>query len=867
MTHQFQLKNGLKIILAESHKAPVISVQMWVRTGSADEPKGDEGISHFIEHLVFKGTNEFGVGEIARTVEGQGGELNAYTSFDQTVFYVTMASSELNTGLRVIREMMGFPLFDPIEVDNERGVVIEEIKRGQDSLGRRGSDLLFKTHFKGHPYGLPVIGYEKNIKRWSAAHIAKYFRNRYSPPNMFLVVTGDFKSLELKKTIQAEFGPIPTKKFIKTKAAKWRPAKKTQIQIESATFEQSMMYLAWNAPSTEHKDVPALDVLSLILGQGESSHLVQRLRVKKALVNSVGAGCYSPLQGGLFMISLAYQPQKLEVALAELQDEVLKFLSSAVTTEEIQKAVLNLESDDFLSQETVDGLSRKLGGSQFYFHNLNQAAKYSKALRELTPAKLQKIAKKYLATPPITLVAVTKGDSVSNTKKLLQKWNQDFAKKLKSLKSTKASTKKPKLMKPIKLVLGKAGSQIRDIKLSSGGRLILRPSTDTALISARVAFLGGARTETDGLLGTAELMSRVWSGGTEKYSEEELAKKLDGMAAGVSPLVGRNSIGLSVDMLAGFEDEAKDIFAEVLTKPLWFESVMEREKSLQLEQIRTRKDHPAQICMQQFNQSIFAPHPYGRDMLGTEDSLRAIRPNHLHDFWKKHLNRHNFTMVVTGNFKAQKWEQLAEDLLSQFPKGSEFQDLNKLSVLEKPKTIFEKSEKEQSHIVYGFRGLSLNDPDRHILSVIQSVLAGQGGRLFLELRDKNSLAYSVSPIRMEAIETGYFGGYIACSPEKVKKAIEMFDAEFEKICSQEVPAAELSRAQKYLVGQHDIGLQRKSALCNLLSFDHFYGNDFNESLNIASKYFEVTSADIKRVAQKLFQKPSVVSIVGKQLAS
>ena len=140
---------------------------MWVKTGSADETKGEEGISHFIEHLVFKGTEKYGVGAIASTVEAAGGELNAYTSFDQTVFYVNISREFSDIALDVIAEMMGFPKFEMGEIDNEREVVIEEIKRSNDSPGRQGSRLLFSTVFKKHPYGIPVIGFDKLIKKVS----------------------------------------------------------------------------------------------------------------------------------------------------------------------------------------------------------------------------------------------------------------------------------------------------------------------------------------------------------------------------------------------------------------------------------------------------------------------------------------------------------------------------------------------------------------------------------------------------------------------------------------------------------------------------------------------------------------------------
>ena len=210
---RLKLKNGLSVLLIENHKSPVVSVQMWVKTGSADEGKGEEGISHFIEHLVFKGTNKYNLGEIASTVEASGGELNAYTSFDQTVFYVNISREFEDVGLDVISEMMGFPRFDESEINNEREVVIEEIKRGNDSPGRQASRLLFSSIYKKHPYGIPVIGYDKIIKKVSKKTLVNYYQSRYIPTNMHLVVAGDFKSEEMAKKIDATFGRMKSFKF------------------------------------------------------------------------------------------------------------------------------------------------------------------------------------------------------------------------------------------------------------------------------------------------------------------------------------------------------------------------------------------------------------------------------------------------------------------------------------------------------------------------------------------------------------------------------------------------------------------------------------------------------------------------------
>ena len=208
MAKKIQLKNGLSVLLVESHKSPVVSVQMWVKTGSADEREGEEGVSHFIEHLLFKGTKKFGVGEVAHVIEGSGGQINAYTSFDETVFYVTLSRAFIDTGLEVIGEMVGSPKFDVAEIDNEREVVLEEIKKSFDDPHRQASRSLFSTAYKNHPYGIPVIGYESVIKNINRDELIDYFQSRYVPRQMNLIVVGDFNSEEVELKVEKYFGGL-----------------------------------------------------------------------------------------------------------------------------------------------------------------------------------------------------------------------------------------------------------------------------------------------------------------------------------------------------------------------------------------------------------------------------------------------------------------------------------------------------------------------------------------------------------------------------------------------------------------------------------------------------------------------------------
>lgn len=861
MAKKFQLKNGLKVLFLESHKSPVISVQMWVKTGSADEKKNEEGISHFIEHLVFKGTQKYKVGEIAALVEASGGELNAYTSFDQTVFYVTISKQFADVGLDVISEMMGHPTFDAQEIDNEREVVIEEIKRGQDSLSRGGSQLMFSTVFKGHPYSIPVIGYEKNVRKFSAKKIADFFHARYVPRNMFLVVSGDFTSAEMKHKVEKYFGGFKDYKLRKSTRPKLRPKATTQIKVQKSTFEQTVAYLAWPAPSVKHKDVPALEVMSLILGQGDSSRLMQTLRLERPLTNSVGSYVFTPQDAGVLAISMGLDPANLQESLLKIKEHLIDIVSNPPSADEMQKAVTNLASEQIYSLETVDGIARKAGTLEFYMGDHDYFKTYLKQIYALKPEDITRVAKKYFGSKSMSICVLTKENTGP-----VEKLCRDFAKSLvASFKTKPAKKAKAVKFRPRKLSFktnGGAATAVEEISIAPGVTVLFKAQKETPTVSVRVGFLGGLRAEPESQGGLAELFSRAWTGGGKRFSEGELNQKIDEMAAGLGAFSGRNSVGLSMDYLAAYESKMYEVFDDVLTAPSFPKEVLEREKQILNNQMKSRNDNPAQIAILEFMKTLFKGHPYSRDMLGTSESVEGIDIEQLRAYYGKLVTARNFTLAVVGDFDREFWLESAKKIANTLPKGDKFTSTFKLGEITQEQHLFKESKKEQSHVVMGVRGITLTDEDRYTLEVIQSILSGQGGRLFLELRDKNSLAYSVSPMHMEGIETGYFGAYIGCSPEKAKKSISMLKEEFRKLVEAKVPEAELLRAQRYLVGRHDIDLQRKSAISNSLLFDRIYGLDPRQGLDVAEKYFAVKPANLQALAEKLLKQHFVISVVG-----
>lgn len=878
----FKLKNGLDVRLVPSSKSPVVSVQMWVKTGSADERVAEQGISHFIEHLVFKGTKNYGVGEIARTVEAAGGELNAWTSFDQTVFYVNISREFTETALDVIAEMMGSPQFDAKEIDAEREVVLEEIKRTNDSPSRKGSRLLFSTLYKKHPYRLPVIGRPQVVSGVSTAVLRRYFRERYSAKNMVLVVGGDFDSKQMKSLVTARFGGLPGSRVRSVKrapepkakkaAVKTRPSAKvamTNVVVESADVQEMQLFMAWPVPNAKHKDIAGLETLSTIFGQGDASRLVRSLRIDSDCVTSIGAGCFAPKDRGFFSVSAHLNPARIGEALPLIRKELVGLLTRPIEVEEIQRAVTNVESAEFYGLETAEGLARKTGSLTTLFGDPSEFKKYLERVRGFTSEQARTLTKSYFNPEKMQVVALVPGTSDRGT---IEKQLRDFGSALKSewavaLKAKPVALKKKKTTAKKKTSAWKAGIdtdvEIERRTLSSGLRVIARRTTSTPVISARVGFVGGSRIESAGHEGLTELLSRTWISGTKSMSEVELLGKIENLAAGIGAFGGRHTAGVSAQMLSMTERELCELFIDTTFSPVVTEDVALRERTMMLESLRTRADRPGQIAGRLFMETMFANHPYASDPMGTIESLGRLGSKNLEELRRRMITPKDGVFVLTGDADLDLWCDALEKATK--PHAAQRTTFSRQPFRWKgPDEVrkFHETKKEQTQILIGWGALTLDDPRRYALQIAQAVLAGQGGRLFIELRDKKSLAYSVGPMSMEGVDAGYFGASIGCAPEKGETAIRMLREEFQKLSDTLIPEIEMDRAVRYLIGSHDLGLQKAAAVSSTILFNEIYGLPAEDVFNYAQSLRAVTAANVRDLIRDILSRPPVLVAVG-----
>ena len=290
----FTLPNGMQVLVKEDHARSVTAVQIWVKVGSADEELSEGGISHLIEHMAFKGTGRRGPGVIASEVETLGGDINAYTSWDETVFHIVVPSSATLKGLDILTDAVLRPTIDADELAKEKPVVIEEILEGEERPERKAGKLLMLNAYAVSPYRYPVIGFKDVVEKFTRDDILRFREKWYVPENMVLVIVGDVDPISLKKELEGMTADIKPRPF-------WhhpRAMEPVQQDIRTSAVRdnnarETRLHMAFHIPSIQGPDVNALDLAGDILGARESSRLVNVVKKQKQLVHTISGICYN----------------------------------------------------------------------------------------------------------------------------------------------------------------------------------------------------------------------------------------------------------------------------------------------------------------------------------------------------------------------------------------------------------------------------------------------------------------------------------------------------------------------------------------------------------------------------------------------
>lgn len=873
------LPNGMEVYLHPTNFAPVVSLQVLVKVGSIDEEDDEGGMAHVLEHMLFKGTQKFSqIGQVASMVEAAGGDINAYTTLDHTNYYLTAPSSFTQKGTEILLDVVQNSLLDPIELKKELEVVIEEIKRGRDNPNSIVSYSLFSQAFKGTRLERPVIGYQKIVEAFKRNKIMQFYKKWYAPNNMIFIAAGDFDAHTLLDYIQNfssnfAFQELPMRvRLNKTEIEKCIQNKKTTIEIMAGDWQEARAQFAVMAPALEHPDMPVWDVLSSILGENDSSRLVRTVRNELGLVTGIDASCYTPKYPfGIFSIGF-YGPAKHTLAtLQAIISEIEAIAEVKPTQAEILRVTNALKASRIYDQESVDGLTRNASLQLLTPQKMEFEKEYLHSVSTVTGEEIQKVAKiilKQIEDGSVSLAcAIDKNSKHTFSKKDLLKAikvpTHIFEKSIEHSKKIAKSTITSSLQEDVQQIQIKL-PQNKTLKIN------FRKSNRLALTSGMIVFRGGLISEPEGRNGVGALTSTMLTHGTQRQTYHHFVDELEDYAASISAFSGREMFGLRFDSLSDQSLRVLQMMLDCLLRPEFSAPEWSRCKKETMETIVLQKDNPVAQLSRIVQPLLYPDHAYGYLSLGTEDSVSKIHLDDVKEFWQNLFHADEYIFSIAGDFALESIVRLLETELSVFFTENTFKPskVPKIQQARLPKhkdtrSAFFELNREQCHLMLCFRGCDIKDERRTALEVAANILAGQGGRLFLDLRDQKSLAYSLNASQSPHEHGGAFTTYIACATHKVKESFEGLKKHLENLAKIPPTQEEVDRARQSLLGARSIESQHISYQASQLGMSDAYGLGFDHFLKFEKRLQKVKPKDVSNVLYDLLKNnPPILAAVG-----
>ena len=828
-----RLPNGLTLILDPDPAAPVISAQLWVESGSLHEGANlGSGISHFLEHMVFKGGGRFGADELATTVQGAGGHWNAYTTFDRTVYYIDGPASGLTTFLEVLAAMVFTPALPEHEFEKEKDVIRREIDMGLDDPDNASIRLLLSTAFTVDARRHPVIGHRHLFDDIQYTDLTAYHRTRYTPDRTHLVISGDFdpaKARELVMELTADCKIVPgPEPHIQADAAQLGPRE----GFDTFDVPTSRLCLSWKAPDVAHPDAPAYDLLAAILGRGKASRLHRRLRDQRELAIEISAWTWiGPGSEGLIAVSAESAPEKRDELKAAILAEIEDIAASALD-EDLAKAKRQTAASQFRSLTTASGRASDLASNWHEARDLDFTRSHLAAINAVSADDIRRVAAK-LSENRLTYTSVDPKDHVPAATR------------------SKAAA---------------VSHAITTHTLSNGLRLALLPDRRVPLIHFQAAAGAGLPSENPQNNGLNQLLASTLPKGTATRSADEIAHALESLGASISASAGNNALlvqasGLSADALPIME-----VFADVILNPTFPAEAIAREKASQLASLEEALADPLHRCFAQLRATHYSGTGYGLDSLGTLDTLGKIVRADLAAHHARHFNATNLTLAISGDFDPDQLIGLLETFFENLPAGEKW--MPPASTMNIGASAELTLPKKQAVLAIGYPGTHVSGVDRHALAFVQEHASDMAGPLFGRIREELGLAYRVGATQFLGYDSGLFTFYLATSPEQLDLARTELLKEIAKIAAEGIPADTFERVRSTVLSGAAIQQQSISSNARHAALDLLFGHPADTHRLLPEIYEKLTPEEVCAVARKvLAAQPTVSVILGEKESS
>jgi len=826
------LDNGLEVLVLEDHSTAVASVQLWCRTGSIHEAEWlGAGLSHFVEHMLFKGTSKLGLGEVARGVQERGGYINAYTSFDRTVYWIDTPSDGAAEAIEVLIDAASDSLMPADEVEKEQEVIRREFAMGNDDRGRVLSKATFANAFRWHPYRQPVIGHLEVFDQLGREELFAYYKKRYVPNNCFLVVAGavdtDAVLAQARQSSEAWMRSALAPIYI--------PEEPPQMGRRDRHMEFGSplhhLSLCWQIPALWHEDIPALDILATVLGDGRSSRLYREVRESQRVAHSVHAYAYTPGSNGLFMVGGDAEPENRAALEKSILAEIQKLQNGSVDPSELEKSTKAALCDHHHTATTMRGQASDLASSWILTQNPGFSNQYVQGLSSVTAEDIQRVASEYLVSEKICSTSLSPIGTL----------------KPKSVKTTRSTP-----------------AETTVAELDNGLRVVLRPDRRVPLATAHLNFGGGLLADGHSRAGLSQLLARTLLKGTETRDANSIADSIENVGGSIGASSGNNSFGLSVDLLAADLPMALDIMGDVITQPTFPTTFVEGERESLRASIRSELKEPMTSAFWEMRKHIFGDLPFGMPLLGTDELVSGFQTSDLHDLRSQIAIGSNGVLTVVGAIDQDQVLEQANKAFGQLPTGSPFLESLDLAPPKPLGGIHQlERDKEQAVLVVAYPGIDLRSPDRHAADLVDACCSDMASRLFTRIREELGLCYYIGAGQVRGYTPGMFYFYVGTSAEQIDLVQAEILDEIAKLSADGLSSEELERARNSMLGRREIGLQAPGSIGQIMALDTLYGMGPEHHREIPDLLRAVSRDDCQSICAKLFGTvdPTIVRVL------
>ncbi len=842
------LPNGLRVYLLPVKGSPVVTTMLAYKVGSCDEENDQTGLSHYLEHLLFKGTDKFVPGDIDRATQRNGGRNNAYTSEDMTVYHFDFAADRWTQALEIEADRMRNTRIDAKhEFQQEKGAVISELKGGEDQPW----DLEYKAilpllYPKGSPYAHPVIGEEKHVRAATAEVILRHYDKWYHPNNASLIICGGFDPAEAMALAKKLFGKIPNEDLPERKPFPKLTPRDTQVRSEFVTkFDVARGTLGFNTCRVGDPDDYVLDVIHDILVEGKTARLYKRLVEGDELCNDVSAYNGTGRYPGWFNVQIEMlKGQDRRKAEAAVFDELAKLAETPIPADELARVRRRALARFLFSRESVHNLADFISRSVTY-SNLDYLKTYLAKLTAVTPADVQRVAKKYLRKEAAAVVWSVPGDDPHPP-----------AKKETGRRSGSPSRTSPSRRDGPTPTGASAFdlTQAKRVELKNGLVAILLENRRLPIVVAQAYVADTRLREPAGQTGLAVLVGDMLEEGAGNRTGKQIAELIENTGGSLN----MDSTGGTLKVLTPDTEVGLDLLFACLTKPTFPADALDRKKAQQLSVIADVETQPQNRARMLLGERVYGDHPFGRSPYGRKDVVSKFTAA---DCKKLHAGLfvpNNTTVVVVGDFDTAEMLKALEARTADWKPGK----LPELTVAPPKKEglpgeqIVTDPTAAQTHVFVGHLGVTRDDPDYYPLLVMDNVLGvgpGFTDRLSSTLRDRQGLAYTVNAsIANSAGDRvpGMFIGYIGTFPDKYLVARDGFLKEINRIRDEKATEQEVASAKKYLLGSLPFKLTTNEQVADQLLTAERFKLGFDFLPKYAAAVEKVTVADVQAVARR-----------------